>query len=425
MARASVETLLSLDRYAKIFGIPPIHFNGAGTPSLSPVVFPQDSTCSSVWFQYDWQYYDKVSREQLAMAIKNAEEEIASIIGYYPAPMWINEEKIHYPRPYRREYFGDGKNIRAQMKSVNTKYGRVRSIGQRALTLLGTPTVVYTDEDSDDFEETATITINDVDVDDLCEIKAYFTGYDGDPVWEIRQPSSVTLVGSTLTMVFDSWLLIDPDLWEAYPTSAGMEEIDISGTGNYVTTIDVYREYTNTAVKSVDFYWEAYAQTCTECSGTGCDVCQNTTQDGCANIRESEAGIIVPVPANYDSDDAQWNKTTWTGCREPDYISLWYRAGDVDKRYLSGHSCDPLSNYWAQTIAWLATARLSRDFCSCNNLKSIGKDLQEDLSMSAGGKTYFSTIEIINNPLGTRRGEVMAWKRISKQVPRIMNHAVI
>ena len=85
-------TLLSLDGYAKILGLNPVHFATGATPGLTPMVMPSGG-CDDVWWKYDWQDSDKVSKWQLAQLIQQAEEEIANVVGYWPAPMWIRPRK--------------------------------------------------------------------------------------------------------------------------------------------------------------------------------------------------------------------------------------------------------------------------------------------------------------------------------------------
>ena len=55
MSRAETCTLLSLDRFAKMFGINPVHFSGAGGSDI----FPLKDGCSDVWFQRS---YMKIGR---------------------------------------------------------------------------------------------------------------------------------------------------------------------------------------------------------------------------------------------------------------------------------------------------------------------------------------------------------------------------
>ncbi len=61
-----------------------------------------------------------------------------------------------------------------------------------------------------------------------------------------------------------------------------MSAIDISTVANYVTSVDVYREYTDFTQASTEFYWET---SCELCGGAGCSACSLSTQDGCFHVR--------------------------------------------------------------------------------------------------------------------------------------------
>src|SRR3990167_4262848 len=129
MARASVLTWLPLDRWAEIVGLNPLHFNGV-TITLSP-----DSACNSgedIWMQYAWQDSAKVSREDLASAIREAEEMIANYVGYNLIPDWMIDERHNSVRPALRENYSAGINVRWLAKSVITRRGYVLSGGQKA-----------------------------------------------------------------------------------------------------------------------------------------------------------------------------------------------------------------------------------------------------------------------------------------------------
>lgn len=109
MARASTLTWLSLDRWAEIVGLNPLHFNGI-TTLLTP-----DSACNSgedVWKQYPYQDAGKISREDLAEAIRDAENQIANYVGYNLLPDWVIDERHTTTRPAVRELFSGGLNVR-------------------------------------------------------------------------------------------------------------------------------------------------------------------------------------------------------------------------------------------------------------------------------------------------------------------------
>lgn len=424
MARASTPTLLALDRYAKILGIVPAHFN----QGVSSTVFPFGGSCTQVWYQYAWQALDRISREDLAFQISIAEREIADQLKWWPAPIWIEQEVHMYPRYHRPEFYNiGGHNIRGQNKSIRTDYGKVIAPGVRALTELTPAALAFTDEDGDGFSETATVTVATT-LTDPCNIKVYFDGHNGDPEWEIRPARSKTIAGGTFTAVFWAWQLIDPDFWEEIPTSTDETPVNLD-LAVYEATVDVYQEYNDTTATSAVFYWEpqpSTTSTCGLCLGVGCVACTLTEQDGCMHIRDAERGIVAPGPGSYDATDGQWDGVCYSVCRDPDQIKLNYYSGNLDRRYLNSDICEPLSDFWAQTIAILATARLERPFCACGNSTRMAESYQQDMALSGGSRDdgrRSVTFALLDNPFGTRRGEVMAWQRV-RNSPEIRSGAM-
>jgi hypothetical protein len=310
------------------------------------------------------------------------------------------------------EMFANGTDVRGRPKSVNASWGKIVQPGRRAVSLIGTATQVggslsYTDEDGDGLYETATIILPTV-LTNTCGIKVYFYGTGGDPDWEVREVRSKTISGGFLTILVDAWLLIDPDLYEELPTTDTPDLVDIGTTVNFVTSVDVYREYADTSNNdSAEFHWEPDYISCAESE----DGCEEITQNGCLRVRDSNEGIGVPVP----------NENTWSVYREPDYVKLWYLAGDWD---IKNPSCPVLSQFWAQTIAWLAASRVERQFCQCGNVESLHVWLMTDLAMNAENTSFFNTTQMIENPFGTRRGEIAAWRRIMKLVRKRANVAL-
>ena len=418
-------TLLSLSKFAKILGINPAHFWGGSAYNLIPQVFPVQPNCSSVWYQYQWQDADRTGRYDIALEIQLAEQEVADFLGYWPAPFFVADKERPYPRPYRREYFGAGGDIRGLAKSVSANYGRIIAGGRRAVSLIDDAVaVVYSDPDGDGFSETATITAATT-LTDVNEIKVYQAGRDGDMEWEIRDVRSKTITGGNVVIVVDSWLMIDPALYEVMVNDGGMVAIDISTTGNFVVTVDVYREYVDTTQAAAVFYWENAYVDCATCGGLGCEACGQVTQDGCLRIRNADTGIVVPRPASYDAEDEQWDASSFSGGREPDRVRLWYYAGERSKEYLAGRTTDPMPYSIAQAIAFMAIARLERPLCECGNVESLYSALREDLTANLRDVSYFLAEEARVNPFGTKRGEVLAWRRLRKTTPKIANFAVI
>ena len=408
MARASTPTLLALDYYSAILGIPPAAFN----QGISDVMFPLTAKCPQIWMQYSWQRYDSVSREDLALELANAERDIADVMGWWPGRIWIEQEVHRYPQYHRRDMYGiGGRNVRSQGKSIKLNYGKVISPGQRQVDEISLANAVGY---SGTYSEIATVTFPGItETTNACELKVYFAGHGGDPEWEIRPARTKTLITGTFTATFWAWQLIDPDLWEAIPTvTVETPTVDLDDAV-YELTADIYYEYTDTSATSAVFYWEPQPPTssCSFCLGVGCAACALTTQDGCFHIRDAERGVAVPTPGTYE--DGAWASAAYSVCRDPEQVKLYYSSGNLDKRYLDGSTCEPLSDWWAQTIAYLATARLERPFCHCGNAEALASLWREDLALS-GEVSYNVPFETLDNPFGTRRGEVMAWQRVSR-----------
>ena len=439
MARASTKTILSLDRFGEIMGIAGPHLNGAVGTTGAPIIFPSSGRCDTVFWQHPFQAVDRVSREDLARAIAEAEYELAQFVGYWPGPKWIEGEAHRMPRHHRPDVFEDGLDVRGLPKSVKANYGRIISQGQRATTLIGTATrtqpvnpadtLVFSDDDGDGFYETATITLASA-VYDECEYKLYFAGHSGAQEWEIRPLRSVTVAGGNVVIKTWVWQIIDPDLWEVFPTSDGKHAIDLNDDDSFVLTLDVYQEYNDPTARSAELYWESSGNLspvfCPSCGGLGCTVCQFTTQDGCAHVRDVETGMLVPVPATYDAVAGEWAAAALSVCRMPDHVKFWYYSGELSEDYLADLSCDPLSHFWAETISWLAITRLERTLCNCPNVQSVSEWLRTDLAQQArDGDTYITSPQDLDNPFGTRRGEIRVWKRLSQFAPQISHVAVI
>jgi hypothetical protein len=406
-------------------GISPPHFNQATAGPLFT-----NGTCSDVWWQYAWQNADQVAREDLALEIYNAEEELASFVGYYPGPKFTVEEVYDYPRFHRPDLWqSDLSNVRGTLKEIGLRRGRYIGAGRRAVGLIGTATtagatLVYSDLDGDGFVENARI-ILPTTLTNVNEIKAFFPTTGGVEEWEIRTERSKSIVGGFVTLNFYSWQLVDPDEWEAFPPTDGLIPVDASDLARLVTSVDIYRVIRDNTQVSAQFLWNPDLG-CSTCGGTGCSQCVYDTVDGCLYARDPIVGLVVPAPASYDSNTLSWVDATLSQCRDPDMVKLWYESGDIDERYLAGNTHDPLSDRWARMIAYMAVARLERPFCTCGNSAALAEWLREDLAHTPeGGGSRFTVEDITTSPFGTYRGEVMAWQQVKRLTKRRMQGVTI
>lgn len=431
MTRATTPTKLSLDRYAQIMGIDPVHFSQAQGSTGDAPIFPIRSGCSDVWWQQSYMRSDVISREDLARAIYSAEQDIEDYLGFPVAPEWIVE--VHnFPRNHRRTQFGVGANVRWDRKSLILKKGKVIAAGRRYTQLVGQATVgggtIVWGTPIGGINTIATITLPNVHnytTNSERQIKVYFDGHNTRE-WEITDSISVEITAVSVIVTFNFWSLIDPALQDTPPVST-QQALNIYDAIT-VDTVDVYREYTDYSQHSTEFFWEprVSAITCNACGGSGCVACQLTVQCGCLYMRSIDRGIGVPTPADWDATSGVWNTVGFTNCYEPDQVKVWYLAGDMDDDYVNGISNDPLKKTYAEAIAYMATARLERNFCACGALTALATDLRTDLIRSVrGGATFFAPDRDLDNPFGTRKGEIMAWRRFSKLTKKRPSVAVI
>ena len=430
MAVGRLPTLLSLDRFALLMGINPAHFNQATPESATTTYMPMTNRCSDLWYQESWiGEADGVGREDLTLAIYDAENDLARELGWWPAPKWTSQDLRQFPRHYRPDVFRiGGSDVRGQRVGVNAAFGKIISPGRRGLTTIGNATIAggglaYSDADGDGFSETATVTIATA-LTNADEIKVYFGGQGGAPEWEIRPPRTRQITGGNFVATFWVWQLIDPDLWTFITTNDNVGGINVADTSTLVTTVDVRREFNDVTQASVEFLWEPSPRnllpvgSACSCGGIGCVACSFTTQDGCLHIRNADFGEVVPTPATYNATTAVWDQVAFTCARDPDQVTLWYYSGNLDQRWLSGLSGQPLSDYWAQAIAWLAISKLERPFCQCGVLTALAKKLQRDMAL-VDATSHSLPFDLLANPFGSKRGAIMAWQRVKSEPTRV------
>lgn len=407
MARADTVTWLSLDRWAQIIGIHPLHFNGVSSAVITTQV------CHQYWFQQDWQDAQKVSRETVARAIYRAERMIANQVGYNLLPDWVVDERQPTVRPPQPELFATGLTRRGAHKSLQGKKGYARSGGIRAKSVIEAgAAVVYSDADGDTYDETATITVTTTVT--PCEVHVYFPSASitpfgaaaADDRWEVK-PIKVTDNGDgTYAITCRREQLPLPAQWMGLAPEAINGDVD----ANFLTTVDVYRVY-NDPQQQVQFLW--LAPYCVVCGGSGCTACQQATQYGCLSVRDQRLSFLAYQPATWDAANSQFTVAEWSGGRDPDRARLWYYAGWRDESLACpAVQMDP---YWEEAVAYLAVGLLDRKMCDCNNVSYFTDYWQEDLARVGRDASYQNADTVLMCPFGTTRGAQYAWQRANAE----------
>lgn len=104
--------------------------------------------------------------------------------------------------------------------------------------------------------------------------------------------------------------------------------------------------------------------------------------------------------------DTVWAAANWSNCSVPDRVLV---------RYLAGWPLEngQMAKSWARVVAMLSAGELPPLVCACEEAHRELHRWQFDLSRAAGemDEQYSISQEDLNNPWGTRRGQVLAYKQ--------------
>lgn len=399
--RASTPTKLSLARWFGLMGVNRLHAAGVqlqgttGSPNL------QTSSCSQPWVQYDWQAPDVVSREEVARAIRQAEDNIEGIVGYRLLPSWEVDERIIIERPFRPEAirFGNATPRGARTTAI-TRWGHLIAGGRRASATLGLAlNIAYTDPDADGYDELATVTATATGLTDVCEIRTYYPGHVADDAYEIR-PTTVVLAAGIATITFRRELAVLESVQEAliWETPDGADD------ANFLATVDVARVYNDPQAPATAL-WDPNGSC--DCGQTTCAECAYSTQSLCLTPVNPRLGAFTYTPGTWDGTG--FDTGSWSLGRAPDQLRVWYQAGFRDTR-VACPSRD-LAREWELVVARYAAALLDRPTCECA-ARGVERWMV-DLAYASGAEelsVHRLTEDELGNPLGTRRGALQAWK---------------
>jgi hypothetical protein len=422
--------LLPLYTWFEIIGFHPWHaFGIAGTGDLAV-----NTGCNTLVRRYEWQNSDAVGTKAIEQAIETAESKLTQYLGYSPAPHYVIET-LPWPR------LADGGDRWGaaggdwRWLTVQTTEGQVRAVGVETVAAISpNAAVTYSDEDGDGIDDTFTISAATT-ITDTSQIAAYFSTADRfngfgsttalSPRWRV-QPITISISGGTVTIRGPKQLCVKPIKYEGV-VNIGSNGLDPATAGNFVTTLDIYQRYTAIDGQTVTtsqavITWETRPSHGWWCCCDGC-VSQSSAFSGSpydpaavsqavarAGIRDARRGLLTPSESSYDATTGIWSSLDWTVCSQPDRVTLRYLAG-----WPLG-SDGQMQEPFRTIVARLAAAELARPVCGCDAANRELYRWQFDVSQTARGDELFGiSQENLNNPLGTRRGHVQAWKFIMDQ----------
>lgn len=422
-----ITNLLPLESWRQIMQFHPWHFWGiADSTSLSTAA----NGCDTLVRQYTWQNSDAASRTDLARAIATAENLMADQLGFWPAPVYLSET---HSWPAQSDAWGRWWNIQLDN-------GQVQAVGVETLTSIALATAVtYTDTDGDGYMDTFTIGPVATTVTDVKEIALYFATADrftaGDVSADVGErwrvaPVVVTISGGFVTVRGPAWLLIKPITYEGIANVGANGLAPATNPGmlpaHYVTTVDLYRRWTNPDGTSATnsqgvIIWETRPAWGCNCDAVPPATIQGSIYDPAATatatarvgIRDAENGVVSLGEATFDSASGLWSSLNWTICDTPDralvrYLSGWPLAADGQ-----------MARIYQTVVARLAAAELARPICGCVDANRELARWQFDVARSAGGNDeIYGAVsqDDLNNPFGTRRGHIAAWKFVSNRL---------
>lgn len=407
------QNLLSLEEWRKSIGYNPWHFWG-----LSGQKAPVNSSCNSVVKQYSWQGADSSGRAEIENAIVSAEQRIAPHLGFSPAPHYASAV-LPYPRhpnPTIRRYGYAGSDGR--WETLYLPEGKVIGMGIKALTTIGDANVTLSDLDGDGLKETFTVTIAST-LTDASQIRVFFNStdrYDGSAIgdtWEIR-PVNVSISGGNIIVKGNTWLICKPVKYQGFSTDA----IDPVVESNFASSLTIAREYLNPNGLTYDdaqavLIWETspYPSFATIFG----DPASYAYAIARAGVRNAEQGIITIGEAIYDTTTGEWQAVPWYSS-----TNRWTPPDRVLVRYLAGEQRvnNQMEASMNGIVSRMACAELQQRICACDTANRSIYHWQFDLARSAGSNDEAYTMvsgEDLRNPLGTKRGQVYAWKDIQSR----------
>lgn len=404
------ETLTRLPVYtfARLAGINPLHFQGVQIAEV------QNQVCDFAWFQHDWQTAGRISRESVADAIGQAEGMLEAQLRYRLLPAWEEQEYRIGPRPYRSEMVFTGQfDTRGLYQSVETQWKQVITPGRREQTLIeAAAAVTYAStKPPATYDDTATVSVTITSGTEARELAVYYPGHSGDEHWRIR-PIGVSIVGNTATITFPRELAVIEDELEQIASGPDyIRPVDGTVDANFLTTVDVYRVWTNGATQAT-LIWTPPNSGCSVCGGSTCDACLAASQTGCLVVRDPRLGIVQFAPATFDETTGAFQTASRAVGRQPEAVEVYYQAGLLDRTLSDPYNV--MSPEWARTVAILATSLLDRPICGC--AQTFTARWATDLAFRGGASqvsAFQMSPEDMNNPFGTRAGMVYAYKRVT------------
>lgn len=399
--------VMSVSQWGAYMGLHPWHLM-----QLSNSLIPLNAKCSALVYEHTWQNADRVGRVQIRQALDEAARRWQQYTRIWPYPTFV-EQTLPFPPLGNTSYVRWG-DVGGQGRWLNVQLpdAELLALGPPIETNVQTLALTYTDQDSDNLFETATTAVGTVAAGTAeDEIVCRFLAVDCGPITPPEiVPRSVTISGTNVTVTFWTYDLVRPVRYQGVtilPLDPG------NGVAPAATVcpsaIEVLRRRADPTGTTVDtamavLTWETapypdWAWCCAP--GASSDPAAVAQAIARAVIRDARNGIVAFGGASYNATTGDWSSVCdWRMCRPPDRVTFRYQAGGArDERI----------------FAQLAAAELDRGVCVCDGANHAIYDAQKDLSQTGATDDLYQAPEDFDNPLGSRRGQILAWRHFSQQ----------
>ena len=437
MAYSSSNTKLSINRWGELMGINPYVLNGVQVGSCIDAQIPYD--CEQVWTQYRWQSAANATREQLGLAIKEATEDVEWKLGYPVAPTYIEKENIML------KHAEGGALAKTNTVLLYLDNKKIISAGRFNEDYVNTPTEMVTEDlDGDGFEESLRLrfymgtsdSLTDEQVQRLLEpdknwgvwidVEGYFVGAWKESLYNMPEPivinlmSEVDIVDPTLVTYYLQfhYHLRDVMDWKyisQHPPHGGYLPPDIC-VDDIHQRFKLFEKFPEPETEDEPFV-RIYCRedsTCTE-------NCAEQILPGILEVVDADSGLVAITLAQPVMEEVAPEQEVFVGfeCATSSVECLPYRV-EID--YLAGAQGEHV--FMEHEIAKMAAARLPMPVCECGNY-GVANSYRDDYAVYDKSAPRRATARLLDNPFGTRRGEVEAWMAIQKHIGDIQYAGLI
>lgn len=342
------DSAVKLARYAQLIGLSEDQFFGLNNSATLV-----EASCHPIWTLRE--------RQRIAKYLKEAQDEIEQVVGYFLNRRWVIGERHPYGYPVHTDW---GKVVDGGFRTTaNIQLGAAPNYATDS-AIVGPIATTVTDED---------------------EIHVFHPG----TTVEIY-PSHITLAGGNVTIYIPWARLVKLPYSDNPETGLTYADVPPSVTSPYEATVDVKRVYHEDAIQGGVIWPHRTNIDCTCACDACCGTCGEYAASACIYVRNSETGALDLIPASHSA-------TGWTPacstcyCEEPTTVELNYRSG-----------LEAITLQLEDAVVRLGHAKMPSPPCGCG--------LVQEMWTRDRNVPDVLTSERLNCPFGLSDGAWVAWK---------------